>query len=472
VEPLIQYYYYPDIHLTLVDLFMAVAILLCGGMWGFIVHHKHRDNPHYRFYSWALMAKLFAGFVFCLLYMTFYEGDTLDYFHGMNSLNNVATDNFGHYLDLLFKGNKPEFYSYFNTETMHPDAHMWRDPKSFFVIRFLSPFAALGFGSYVITTMLISWVSFTFLWKMYLTFARLYPTLDFKMAIAILFMPSVIFWGSSVLKDTIMMAAVAAFTVSFLNMAVKGKVTLGSMLSLLISSWLMISIKAYILIAMIPGAAIWFAHGRILAIKSQFMRYATYPFMMAISLAVGVVVLSSLGSSFGEYGSMDKMVAKAQLTQEDLKRENSYGKNYYDLGKIENTPSGLVKLMPQAIIAGLYRPFIWEARNPFIALSGLENLFTLFLTLSILYRTKVYKMFSYIGRDPILIFTLLYTIMFAFGIGLATANFGALVRYRIPGLPFLMLSLFVLDYYLKEGKRKEQEAEAERVKDLKTLSIK
>jgi hypothetical protein len=81
-------------------------------------------------------------------------------------------------------------------------------------------------------------------------------------------------------------------------------------------------------------------------------------------------------------------------------------------------------------------------------------------------------MFSYIGRDPILIFTLLYTIMFAFGIGLATANFGALVRYRIPGLPFLMLSLFVLDYYLKEGKRKEQEAEAERVKDLKTLSIK
>lgn len=469
MEPLIQYYYYPDIKLTIFDLFMAIAMLIMAGMWGYIIQHKNSNNPHYRFYTWTLMAKLLAGFIFCMLYMTFYEGDTLDYFHGMNSLNNVASDNFSNYLDLMFKGNQPEFYSYFNTETMHPDRHMWMDSKSFFVIRFLSPFAALGFGSYLITTMIISWFSFFFLWKMYITFAKLYPTLDFKMAIAILFMPSVIFWGSAVLKDTIMMAAVAMFTVSFLNMAVNGKISISSLFIIFISSWLMINIKAYILIAMIPGAAIWFAHGRILAIKSQFLRYAIYPFMMVGSMAVGIIVLSSLGSSFGDYGSMDKMVEKAKLTQEDLKRGESYGQNYYDLGTIENTPAGLAKLMPQAIIAGLYRPFIWEARNPFIALSGLENLFTLFLTLSILYRTRIYKMFSYIGRDPILIFTLLYTIMFAFGIGLATANFGALVRYRIPGLPFLMLSLFVLDYYLKEGKRKEQEAEAEKMKEKKLI---
>lgn len=288
---------------------------------------------------------------------------------------------------------------------------------------------------------------------MYITFSNLYPNLDFKMAIAILFMPSVLFWGSAVLKDTIMMAAVAVFTVSFLKMAVKGKLSPKLVLNIFIAGWLMINIKSYILIAMIPGAAIWYAHGRILTIKSQFIRYAIYPFMMVVSLSVGIFALSKLGSSFGDYGSMDKIVAKAQLTQEDLKRGAAYGQNFYDLGKIENSPSALAKLMPQAVIAGLYRPFIWEARNPFIMLSGLENLFTLFLTLSILYRTRVVKMFSYIGRDPILIFTLLYTIMFAFGIGLATANFGALVRYRIPGLPFLMISLFVLDDYLKTAKK-------------------
>jgi len=455
VEPLIQYSYYSDINLTLVDLFIFIAMLMGAAMWGYVIQHKNKDNPCYRFYTAALIMKLLAGFAFCILYLTAYEGDTLDYFHGMNAINRVGAVDFSHYLDLLFKGNKPEFFSYFNAETMMPDRHMWVDPKSFFIIRLLSPFAFLGMGSYLITTLIISWISFFFLWKMFVTFAKLYPTLNFKLAIAILFMPSVLFWGSAILKDTVMMVAVALFTVSFLKIAVNGKLTPNLFFGILISSWLMIQIKAYILVAMIPGAAIWFAHGRILAIKSQFLRYAIYPFVMTSSVLIGILILSRLGSSFGEYSSMDKMVAKAKLTQEDLKRGDAYGKNYYDIGTIENTPTGLLKMMPRSIMAGLYRPFIWESRNPFIALSGLENLFTLFLTLSILYRTRVIKIFSYIGRDPILIFTILYSIMFAFGIGLATANFGALVRYRIPGLPFLMISLFVLDFYLNETKKKK-----------------
>lgn len=463
MEPLIQYFYYSDLNLTLVDLFVIISMLIVGGLWGYVVRQIHKDNALYRFYTPALLIKLLSSVVFCVLYLTLYEGDTLDYFHGMNALNRVATDNFSHYLDLMIQGNKPEFFSYFNAETMYPDGHMWRDPKSFFIIRILSPFALVGFGSYLITTMLLSWFSFGFLWKMFITFARLYPKIDFKIAIAILFMPSVVFWGSSILKDTVMMIAVSLFVVSFLKIAVQGKLTPGLFVRIAFAGWLMINIKAYVLIAMIPGAAIWFAHGRILTIQNKFFRYSIYPFMLIVSLTIGVVVLSQLGNSFGDYGSMDKMVEKAKLTQEDLKRGDAYGKNYYDLGTIENTPGSLLKLMPSAIIAGLYRPFLWEARNPFIALSGLENLYTLFLTLSILYRTRVFKVFRYIGRDPILIFTLLYSIMFAFGIGLASANFGALVRYRIPGLPFLMISLFVIDFYLKESKKEVSEERGEKV---------
>ena len=448
MDSLINLIEYPDITLTLYDLFIAIVILIITGGWGYMVQSKSNDLL-YRFYSKAMLLKVVSGMIFAILYMTAYSGDTLDYFHGMNCLNNVAKDNLSHYFDLLLNGNQKEYFSYFNADTLYPARHMWLDPKSFFVIRFLSPFALLGFGSYLITTMIISWVSFFFMWKMYVTFARLYPKIDWKIAIAILFMPSVLFWGSGILKDTIIICAVSVFTTSFLRMAINGKFNIFSILAIIIASWFMLSIKAYVFVATIPGAAIWFAHGRILKIKSRFFRYASYPFMITILLTAAIFLLSKMGASLGEYGSMDKMVEKAQITQEDLKRGEQYGNNYYDLGKIENSPSGILKLMPQAIIAGLYRPFIWESHNPFVALSGIENLFTLFLTLSILYRTRVYKMFSYIGKDPILIFSLLFTLMFAFGIGLASANFGALVRYRIPGLPFLMLSLFIIDHYLK-----------------------
>lgn len=454
MEKLISYTNYPDISLTVIDLFIAIVLIFIAFFQAYVIQNKHTEL-YYRFYSKALLTKMLAAFIYCMLSLTIYGGDSYDYFTGMNTLNRVFNDNPNHYFDLMLHGNKPEFISYFNQYTLHIERHMWVDPKSFFVIRFLSPFALLGFGSYLITTMFISWISFLFLWKMFATFARLYPEIDLKIAIAILFMPSVLFWGSGILKDSIIMATVAIFTSSFFKMAINGRFSISSIFGIVLASWLMISIKAYVFVALIPGAAIWFAHGRILRIKSRFFRYAIYPFMLTFFLVVGIYVLSSLGSSLGDYGSVDKMVEKAKLTQEDLKRGEQYGNNYYDIGTIENTPAGLAKLMPQSVIAGLYRPFLWEARNPFIALSGLENLYTLILTLTILYRTRIYKVFSFVGKDAVLIFSILYTIMFAFGIGLASANFGALVRYRIPGMPFLMLSLFILDDYLKKDKEKK-----------------
>jgi hypothetical protein len=34
-------------------------------------------------------------------------------------------------------------------------------------------------------------------------------------------------------------------------------------------------------------------------------------------------------------------------------------------------------------------------------------------------------------------------------IGLTTSNFGALVRFKIPFLPFLMSAIFITQYHLK-----------------------
>ena len=41
---------------------------------------------------------------------------------------------------------------------------------------------------------------------MFLTFYKKYPHLHFRIAIATMFIPSVIFWGSGILKDTIVLA--------------------------------------------------------------------------------------------------------------------------------------------------------------------------------------------------------------------------------------------------------------------------
>ena len=51
-----------------------------------------------------------------------------------------------------------------------------------------------------------------------------------------------------------------------------------------------------------------------------------------------------------------------------------------------------------------------------------------------------------VRKNPSVQFFLIFTIIFAFAVGISSYNFGALSRYRIPCLPFYILAL-VLIYY-------------------------
>ena len=135
---------------------------------------------------------------------------------------------------------------------------------------------------------------------------------------------------------------------------------------------------------------------------------------------------------------------KAQITQMDLIRAEQYGINYFNIGEFKTT-ADIINKSPKAIIAGLYRPFLWESSTVPMIISGLENSAILILTLYIfLWAGGILKSIKNIFQDPLLIFIFLYSIFFAFSIGLSTANFGALVRYRIPLLPFFTTGLMIL----------------------------
>ena len=63
-----------------------------------------------------------------------------------------------------------------------------------------------------------------------------------------------------------------------------------------------------------------------------------------------------------------------------------------------------------------------------------------------------------IANNPILQFCLLFTGLFAFMTGMAAANFGTLVRYKIPCLPFYFLFLVFL--YQKKVAEAQEKQEA------------
>jgi len=103
-----------------------------------------------------------------------------------------------------------------------------------------------------------------------------------------------------------------------------------------------------------------------------------------------------------------------------------------------------VKVAPQAVIVSLFRPFLFEARNPVMLLSALEASFFLYLTIALLFRTGIVKSFQLIASQPILTFCFIFSIVLAIGVGTNSGNFGTLVRYKIPLMPFYLSALFIM----------------------------
>lgn len=421
----------------------------------FVIGYFHQKrmieiNPVYKYYLLGLITKLFVSIIFLLVFTEYYGyGDTCDYLYGSISMSKLLFKNPGHYFEILFSTvDWTKSWGYFDTETGWPQFFMWKDPNTRFVISFSSIFSTFGARAFIPTTIIVSAFSYLGVWKLFLFFTDFYPHLAKRMAIAVLFLPSVLFWGSGVMKDTYTFASSAWLVYNIYMIFFKKEKKITNIILGILNIIIILAIKPYVFVALFPGIIIWALYKRLKQIQNKVIAYLSVPIMMLIGIGITLLVFSSLQSQIGKYGNIDSAVKQAQIIQEDLLRSEQYGSNSYNIGKIDGSFSGMLKIAPMAIIAGMFRPYIWEAKNPVMILSGIENFLMLSLTLFLLIRLKFFRFFQFIFSDPILIFSLLFTIFFMFAVGMATANFGALVRYKIPAMPFFVASVFImLDKY-------------------------
>ncbi|MCS6982395.1 MAG: hypothetical protein NZM65_09420 [Flavobacteriales bacterium] len=156
-----------------------------------------------------------------------------------------------------------------------------------------------------------------------------------------------------------------------------------------------------------------------------------------------------------KYGSAQEAIETAVIIRKDLQRAEQYGDNYFDIGEVDPSFEGMLSKFPIALTAGLYRPFIWESRSPAMVVSGLENFILLLFTIVSLIRLRIFGLFTSTFKDPILTLCFIFSVFVAFIVGFTTANFGALVRYRMPILPFFLSYFFILAYLSNESYREK-----------------
>jgi len=439
--------------LSIFDVLLTPLYILGAYAYGYYVTKKNiRTNPEYAYFTKGLMVRIIGAIALGLVYFFYYSGgDTTNYFQTSSAYAKlILTDVNDFWIGWL--GDGKGYYFTFDDFTGYP-VYTPRDSHSFFVVRLLIPIVTLGYHTYFSTAVLVACITYGGLWKLYQTFLQEFPDLKKEFAIACLFIPSCVFWGSGLMKDSFTLSAVGWFTYAFYHFFIKKQRKISYGLYLLISGFIILAIKPYIFFALLPGSILWLSNNIVKKINHGFIRFMVTPIILGIGGITGYLALENMGDNLGQY-KIDNVLDKAVVTQQDMKAEYYHG-NSYDIGDFDASLGSIITFAPMAIFSGIFRPALWDVKNIVMLISSLENTYLLILTVFLLIKLKIFGFFSLIRKNPMLLFCMLFSLFFAFSVGLTVANFGSLVRLRIPELPFFVAGVFMLRHlYEKQSGKK------------------
>ena len=442
------YHGYVDIHIW--EYFLAFFYIIGLYIWFSRLKNVNiKAHPEYKYFLWGFLAKVTGGIVFGLIYFYHYQGgDSIMYFYSAISSAKLLTNSPIDYLRVMFGENSLDNWNRFNLDTGYPYQYIYFDSRTWMVIRLLSPLVLLAFKSYLVTTVMLASAAYIGVWRCFRMFVGYFPAQAGKFAMAFLFVPSVIFWGSGVGKDTFTFSGTCFFVYAVDQWFFKRNRSFSTVIGGLLSASLVIYIKPYIFMALVPSMLLWVLYSRISGIRNTLIKFVVVPFAFLLLVGGTIAILSGLGENLGKF-SLDNAITTAMVTNSDMTRNADYSSNYFDIGAMDGTWSGLLSKAPTAIFAALFRPRLDEARNPVMLISALENTWLMWLVLSSFIQARIVFVPRFIFGNPIVLMCFAFAVVFGFVIGISTPNFGALVRFKIPMLPFFIAGLVIINYIVR-----------------------
>ncbi len=409
------------------------------------------DDRIRRYFFPALIFRLLAAILMGFLYQFYYDsGDTFLYHtRGSTIVYETIIEDPIEGVKLLFSDGNVNDHEYKHISRIR----YFGDDSSYMIVRIATIFDLFTFGTYSATALFFALLSFSGCWAMYLAFDKYFPNLHLQAGIALLFIPTVIFWGSGLLKDSITLMAIGWFIYSFDQLLFRRRNIVLNVLILLFVSYILLAVKLYILLALLPSLIVWYFVANLGLIRNIVLRWLIAPFTILLCMGMAFAAINQISQSNDKY-SLENISTTAMITANDIAYwTGKDAGSTYVLGDLDGSYQSLIRLFPSAINVTFFRPYPWEVNNVLMLLSSFESTILLFFFLYILLRSKIINLFR-IKWPPIIIFAFVFAITFAFAVGVSTFNFGTLSRYKIPCMPlFLMVLIYVNNQLSIQSKR-------------------
>lgn len=314
-----------------------------------------------------------------------------------------------------------------------PEGYFLGEHRTIFFTKITSILALLTGNNYWISSVYFSLLSFFAAWYLTNTIARIFPEYKIAAGIAFLFFPSVVFWSSGVIKESLAMSAMFFLTALFLKRWVKERVSIGLGLIALVCVITVFNLKYYYLAVFIP-ITVSVLLARLVSEKFGLERFFSQVLIFAGLLAFGFLAVTFLHPNFTPSRLLEIIVFNNQLFMEVCAPDDVI--HFYNL---EPTWLSMLCNAPWAFISGIFRPFVWEANTIFKFITGVENLALLVLTI---FSLRYIKHIAYSPHRLLMVACILYCMVLSILLALSTPNFGTLARYGVVYLPVVALLVF------------------------------
>ncbi len=253
-------------------------------------------------------------------------------------------------------------------------------------------------------------------------------------AVAVFFVPTVVYWPSSLGKESVMLLGIgmAAYGISLLLNEVKPLALIPIVGGFVIAG----IIRPHISAMMCVGATLALLFAR------KGAGIGAYPFKRLLLLGVvgsGLAVLMFVAAANFNINLDDGLdTSQVDSFVERVEDQTAKGGSSVDGGFITNPAQ-----FPEAAIRVLFRPLPHEAHNPPALASSLEG--TLMLLVTIWKLPAMLRRGRKIRRDPYMIFCVVFIIAFVIAFS-AFLNLGLMARERSMIVPFLLAVLVALGW--------------------------
>jgi len=357
-----------------------------------------KDKTEQIVFSLALFLKCTAAIGVGILYQVYYSGgDTFNYLHDLGLLAHSASEGY------LFA----------------------EQPRAWFFVRLVYPLYMLSFCNYWVLSVTISVLSFVPTWGLYQELKHL-NVKRWATQLSLFFIPTVVFWTSGLLKETVSFASINLIFILLLRVRRGTPFLLLHLLGAAMLSGLLFYLKYY-LFAPLVIVSILFVTIHFTKRHLSLMKLVGVLFLVFISVTVGISALHpNMKLDFFLDALFNNHHAIGQSSKEALVPI-----------VFDGSFISFLKVLPESLIIGLFCPTIFGSWNVLSSLLAIENLVVLLAFLFVGYRFCRGELI--VGHKVLVILLLSYIFFLSVILPIASPNYGSLVRYRTSYYPFFVL---------------------------------